>query len=175
MSWRGLAITLFVLLAALLQVGVATQLDVPLIAPDVMVVAVIAVALRRGGTIGAVVGIAAGLLSDLLPPSASLLGVSAISFGVVGGLTGWFASRDKLRNQFNYWRAVGLTVIASVVAILITTGAIALFDSQRLVTNDFALMLLWQGAYATVLAAVLVPLYAWLDRLSAPVNVVSRR
>ncbi|MBM3723612.1 MAG: rod shape-determining protein MreD [Actinobacteria bacterium] len=175
MNWRAVAIAAFILVAALLQVGVATQLGLPLVAPDVMLVAVIAVALRRGGTIGAIVGVAAGLLSDLLPPSASLLGVSAIAFGVVGGVTGWLASRDKKRNQFNYWRAVGFTVIAAIAALLINTGVVAVFDSERLVTNNFVLSLLWQGAYALVLAAVLVPIYAWIDRVTAPVNVVTRR
>lgn len=175
MNWRALAITAFILVAALVQVGVATQLGLPLVAPDVMLVAVIAVALRRGGTIGALVGVAAGLLSDLLPPSASLLGVSAIAFGVVGGVTGWLASRDKKRNQFNYWRAVGFTVIAAVAALLMNTGVVAIFDPERLVTNNFFLALSWQGAYALVLAAVLVPAYAWVDRVTAPLNVVTRR
>lgn len=175
MSWRGVAIAIFIALAALLQSGVSTQLGLPGLAPDVILVAVIAVAIRRGGTVGAIVGVTAGLLVDLSPPSASLLGVSAVAFGLVGGVTGWLASRDRKRNQFNYWRSVGFVAVAAVIAVLINALLIAIFDSTRLVTTDFALNLAWQAAYALVLAALLVPLYGWIDRVTAPVNVVTRK
>lgn len=175
MSLRGLVIALFILGAALIQVGVATRLGLPGAAPDVLLVTVVAIAVQRGGTIGAIVGLGAGLFSDLLPPGAPLLGVSAIIFGLLGGLTGWLTGRDRKRNQITSWRLLFLAGAASVLGVLANAVIIGLLDSERLASPNFVLLLLWQGVYAVILAAVIVPAYAWFDRLTEPTPVVSRR
>lgn len=175
MSLRGVVIALFILVAALLQVGVATRLGLPGAAPDVLLVSVIAIAIQRGGTVGAIVGIGAGLFSDLLPPGAPLVGVSAVIFGLIGGLMGWLVGRDRKRNQVSSWRLLVLTGTGAVVGVLINAVIIGLLDSPRLTSPNFFLMLTWQGLYAIVLAAVIVPLYAWLDQVTEPTPSVSRR
>lgn len=175
MNLRGAVIALFILVAALLQVGVASRLGLPGAAPDVLLVSVIAIAVQRGGTIGAIVGIIAGMFSDLLPPGAPLLGVSAIIFGVLGGLSGWLAGRDRKRNQESSWRVLLFAGLASVAGVLLNTVIIGLLDSQRVASPNFLSLLFWQGVYAMILAAVIVPLYDWLDRLTEPTPVVSRR
>ena len=175
MTLRGLVIAIFIMLAALLQVGVATRVALPGAAPDILLVSVVAVAAQRGGLIGAIVGLGAGLFADLLPPGAPLLGVSAVVLCLVGGLTGWLVNRDRKRNQISSWRLLMLAGAAAVFGVLVYSILIGVLDSQRLTSANFVAMLAWQGLYAVVLAAVIVPLYGWLDRLTAPTPVVSRR
>lgn len=175
MTWRGLAIALFLLVAALLQVGIATRLGLPGAAPDVLVVSVIAIALQRGGTVGAIVGISAGLLSDALPPGVPLFGVTAVVLGIIGGVTGWLANRERDRNQATALRLLFITVIAAVVSVVVNAVLVGLLSSERLVSENFFALLVWQGVYALILAGLIVPLYSWIDRISAPAPVTSRR
>lgn len=75
----------FAVFAALLTVTVLPRFGVPV---DAVAILVVAVALRAGTEAGALMGLATGLLVDLLPPGATPLGVGALSYAVVGAVAG---------------------------------------------------------------------------------------
>ncbi|MFF5250399.1 rod shape-determining protein MreD [Streptosporangium sp. NPDC000095] len=73
----------------ILQVTVVNRLPLPgHAAPDLVLLAVVGYALARGAAAGAVMGFAAGLVSDLLPPAAHLLGHNALVFCLIGFMAG---------------------------------------------------------------------------------------
>ncbi|MGL5828771.1 MAG: rod shape-determining protein MreD, partial [Angustibacter sp.] len=60
-------------------------------APDITLLVVISMAVLRGPRVGLTVGLAAGVLADLVPPSAGLLGWTALAYGAAGALAGrWY-------------------------------------------------------------------------------------
>lgn len=81
---------LAVLLAAtlLLQVTVLPYATVAGVAPNLILVVVVACALSRGAEFGATVGFFAGLLMDLAPPADHVAGRWALALVVVGFLAG---------------------------------------------------------------------------------------
>ncbi|KAB8189304.1 rod shape-determining protein MreD [Nonomuraea phyllanthi] len=80
---------LSVVLALLAQVMLVNRLPLPGGgAPDLVLLAVIGAALGRGAQHGAVLGFCAGLLVDIMPPSAHLVGQYAFALAVVGYVAG---------------------------------------------------------------------------------------
>ena len=67
-AWVVLALVLVIL--AIAQVSLVNFLPTPWAVPDLVVVAVLAVAIARGPLIGGLVGAGAGLILDLIPPAA---------------------------------------------------------------------------------------------------------
>lgn len=86
---RNVAFVMLLLGIMVVQVTVVNRLPLPGQAePDLVLLAVAGYALARGAAAGAVMGFAAGLISDLLPPAAHLLGHNAFVFCLVGFLAG---------------------------------------------------------------------------------------
>jgi rod shape-determining protein MreD len=80
---------LCVLAAVLLQVMLVNRLGLPGGgAPDLVLLAVVAMALLRGPVAGTVIGFCAGLLVDIVPPTAHLVGQYAFVFALVGYVAG---------------------------------------------------------------------------------------
>lgn len=80
---------LSVVLALLAQVMLVNRLPLPGGgAPDLVLLAVIGAALGRGAQHGAVLGFCAGLLVDIMPPTAHLVGQYAFALAVVGYVAG---------------------------------------------------------------------------------------
>ncbi len=75
-------------LAVVLQVAVFAPMRLPGATPDVMILAVLGIALRWGSTSGAVAGFVGGLLLDAAPPSDSTLGRWALVATIIGFLAG---------------------------------------------------------------------------------------
>ncbi|WP_344981185.1 rod shape-determining protein MreD [Streptosporangium fragile] len=77
------------LLVMVVQVTVVNRLPLPgEAAPDLLLLAVVGYALARGAAAGAAMGFAAGLLSDVLPPVAHLLGQNAFVLCLIGFVAG---------------------------------------------------------------------------------------
>ncbi|MEU8381469.1 rod shape-determining protein MreD [Streptosporangium sp. NPDC048865] len=73
----------------IVQVTVVNRLPLPgHAAPDLVLLAVVGYGLARGAAAGAIMGFAAGLVSDLLPPAAHLLGHNALVLCLMGFLAG---------------------------------------------------------------------------------------
>jgi rod shape-determining protein MreD len=85
---RVLLSTLLVITSAVLQVTVVNRLPLPGAGPDLVLLVVIALAMVVGPTAGASIGFGAGLLVDLLPPTATEFGRWALVFCIIGYLAG---------------------------------------------------------------------------------------
>jgi rod shape-determining protein MreD len=76
------------LAAVLLVVALAARHLAPV--PDLVLVLVVAWGLLRGPVVGAVAGLAAGWLLDLVPPGSEVLGQQALVYAAAGLLSGRF-------------------------------------------------------------------------------------
>ncbi|MEO3872927.1 rod shape-determining protein MreD [Nonomuraea sp. B12E4] len=80
---------LSVLLALLAQVMLVNRVPLPAGgAPDLVLLAVIGAALARGPAEGAILGFLAGVLVDIMPPTAHLVGQYAFVLALVGYVAG---------------------------------------------------------------------------------------
>jgi rod shape-determining protein MreD len=137
---------LIVLAAVLAQVLLVNRIPLPGGAsPDLVVLAVIGVAMTRGPETGAVVGFAAGLLADVMPPTAHLLGQYAFVLAIVGYLAG---------------RGLGspaTTVMACVaVAPLLAAGLAGLISDPRVTVTTLTEQVPLSIAYTLILSPVLM-------------------
>jgi rod shape-determining protein MreD len=89
---RALLRTLLVAAAVVLtlgaQVSVLSRLSLPYAQPDLVLLAVLALAGAWGPNLGALTGFAAGLAVDLAPPSVTAAGRHAVVYTLVGALAG---------------------------------------------------------------------------------------
>lgn len=91
LSLLGVLRTVSVLLAALLVATVLPRFGLPVrFLPDLVVVLVVSTAVLRGPTHGALVGLAAGWVVDLVPPAGAPLGVTALLYAGAGAAAGTF-------------------------------------------------------------------------------------
>jgi rod shape-determining protein MreD len=80
---------LAVVVALLAQVMLVNRLPLPAGgAPDLVLLAVVGVALARGPVAGAVLGFFSGLVVDVVPPTAHLMGQYAFVLALVGYVAG---------------------------------------------------------------------------------------
>ncbi|MBS43763.1 MAG: rod shape-determining protein MreD [Nocardioides sp.] len=86
-----------VLVALVLQTSVLPHLAWHGVAPDLVLVVVVAVALTRGAHTGTVVGFAAGVLVDLAPPADHVAGRWALALMLVGYVAGRVAEDRAAR------------------------------------------------------------------------------
>lgn len=85
----GLLRTAAVLVGALAAATLLPRLGVPARAvPDLVVIVVASSAVLRGPTHGALLGLAAGWVVDLVPPGGSPLGVTALLYAAAGAAAG---------------------------------------------------------------------------------------
>lgn len=85
---RVLAAAAAVLLAALLQVSVLSQVSWHGVVPNLVLLVVVAAGLVRGASFAMVLGLAAGLLLDLAPPADHVAGRWALALVLVGLVAG---------------------------------------------------------------------------------------
>ena len=89
----GLALALAGLV--LVQVSLVAFLPTPLVVPDVVIVAVLAVAHAHGSVVGGLAGAWAGLLLDLAPPAAGPLGGWTLVLCAAGAALGRVADINR--------------------------------------------------------------------------------
>lgn len=85
---RVLAAAAAVLVAALLQVSVLSQVSWHGVVPNLVLLVVVAAGLVRGASFAMVLGLAAGLLLDLAPPADHVAGRWALALVLVGLVAG---------------------------------------------------------------------------------------
>ncbi|WP_153397500.1 rod shape-determining protein MreD [Ornithinicoccus halotolerans] len=143
-----------------LLLGVAACLPVALtsvlpVAPDVVLLVVVALALVHGPTAGALAGLAGGWAVDLVPPGGDPLGAGALAYCAAGAVVG------ALR-RYASWSPL-LPLVATALA---AAGLQALRGVLALAGVGWATAgTLGVAAVVTVVAgAVLVPLLVALDR-----------
>jgi rod shape-determining protein MreD len=160
MTGTRLALTAaLVLLAQLLDVGVLDRLPVGGTSADLLVIVVVASALAGGSVAGATVGVCAGLLADLTPPAAGLLGVNALAYAIAGAVAGrWHRPGGSADSS------VVLALVAAPVAAVLMTAVHLLFGLGRHSLEHAALTCAVAAVAAVVLGSVVLPALAALDR-----------
>jgi rod shape-determining protein MreD len=165
MAWvRAMLLVALVVTALILELTVLPLFHLPGAVPDLLVVTVIAFGVAAGPLRGATAGFVAGVLLDLAPPAAGVLGLSAVVFVVVGYVAGLMgANRD--RSPVVLVLGTGLLAGAAVLALALVGGVVG---DPRVTWGRIPGLMLTQTAYAVVLAAFVVPLVGTLWRRVAP-------
>ncbi|WP_113698784.1 rod shape-determining protein MreD [Nonomuraea lactucae] len=140
---------LIVLATVLVQVIMVNRVALPGGAtPDLVVLAVIGVAMARGPAAGAVIGFCAGLLVDVMPPTAHLLGHYAFVLAIVGYLAG---------------RGLGTPVttvmLCVVIAPLLAAGLGGLISDPRVTVGTLTDQVPLTIAYTLILSPIVMWLY----------------
>lgn len=149
-----------VLLAQLVDVAVLDRWQVAGTTLDLVLLVVVASALVGGSVHGAVVGVCAGLLADLTPPGAGLLGVSAVAYGLAGAAAG----RWQRRSGRGAETTVPLAVAAAGAGAVLTTAVHLLFGWGRYGAQQAALLGGAAVLVAVAVGVVVLPLLLALDR-----------
>jgi rod shape-determining protein MreD len=147
-----------VLTALLLQDTVFTQLPLPGVAPDLLLVVVVAYALIEGPLSGMTTGFVAGLLADSLADHQ--LGRLALAYAVMGYLTG-FIEDDTERSILLPFAAVAAGAAGAVV---LFAGEGMLLGDPRVTLHAVGRSLASSVPYAVVLTPFVVPVLSALAR-----------
>ena len=163
---RGLLASVVLLTALLVQVGVVNPLDLPVGHPDLVLLCVVALALAAGPSWGTVVGFAAGLAADVMPPADHALGRLAMAYALVGYAAGLLEDLEE--------RSVVTTVAvvagASAAVVLVFAGVGALLGDARVDATSVADSLIATILYDVILAPFVVPLVSGAARRAEPVT-----
>ncbi|GII81083.1 hypothetical protein Sru01_60650 [Sphaerisporangium rufum] len=145
---RAMAAVLLGALIMIVQVTIVNRLPLPGGGgPDLILMGVVMFALARGAVPGGVTGFVVGLVTDVLPPAAHVMGQYALVFCVVGFLVGRAAERAP--------GSSALTVILAVLAApLLAAGVGGLIGDPR--AGWGALLRVWPSLvmYNLVVAAL---------------------
>jgi rod shape-determining protein MreD len=149
-----------IFVAAIVQVTLLSQINVSYGAPDLVLVALVAVALLRGTIYGAAAGFAAGLVVDTA--TLQTLGVTSLLLTIAGywiGRYGETTGRDRTHAPF---------VSVAVVTVLYSLGALILHymlgdpvSAQRVLIDALPFELLFN-------LALTLPVYALCRRIFRP-------
>jgi rod shape-determining protein MreD len=135
-------------LLVLAVVSVAAAARTPLLLPDLVLPLVVAGGLVVGGARGALLGLGAGWLVDLVPPGATVLGTGALAYAACGLLAG--AGRRAGLASWRWGAVVG--TLAS--AVLVGGGLlVALLEGSAVSLTDLGVRLV----LTALLCAVAVP------------------
>jgi rod shape-determining protein MreD len=158
--YRRAALCVAVVFTAIaVQLVVLNRLPLPGVAPDLVLVAVVGLALTYGALPGGVCGFCAGLALDLAPPADHVVGRDAFVLCLVGYAAGgwWRRTPPVARSAPLALVVVGAAAIGScavtlAIAVLVGEAAVGdgLFTVAWTLTSD--------GLYALVLAIAVVPI-----------------
>ena len=153
---RWLRYFLVILTLVVLQTALFPDLRVFGAAPDLLLVAAIAVGYERGPEAGAVFGFAGGLAIDCF--LSSPLGVSALAFSLVGYGVGVFQS-GLLRSS--RWIAPVLGGIGGLVGGALWVVIAAVAGQEDLITGYSARIIVIAAVYDALLALLIFPFVHW--------------
>ena len=160
---RVLLCVALVLTAAVLQVTVVNRLPLPGTGPDLVLLVVIGLALIVGPTAGASIGFGAGLLVDLMPPTATEVGRWAFVFCVVGYLAGQVQLDVRRSVWVVMWAVAGLSLLAP----LLFAGLGLLFGDERIEGQLVVATTISTVLYDLLLAPFVIPGVTALARRTA--------
>jgi rod shape-determining protein MreD len=154
MRWTAyLALAIGLTTALILQVGVLADLGLPLAAPDLLLVVVVAVAVGWGATPGMVLGFILGLASDLVPPATDAIGREAFVLCLVG----YLAARAAPRVRGSALRQMTLIgCLAAVATFVYALVGLASGDAS-LPWSSLPAAAAGSALYAAVLAPFVIP------------------
>ncbi|GAA2746073.1 hypothetical protein GCM10009868_30090 [Terrabacter aerolatus] len=136
----GVLRTAYVVVAALLVATLLPRLGVPPPwVPDLVLVGVVATAVLRGPVHGALVGLLAGWVVELVPPAGNPIGLTALVTMVAGLVAGLFrrtSSRSRLRAPAALLAASAVVLAGHLGSAVVADGSVEVVDglSRLLVT-----------------------------------------
>lgn len=158
------AVALIILVAVMLQISVMPFIRVAGGMPDVLVGAVVAVALLRGSLVGVVAGAAGGLLVELTSPVGTLGALGLIYLAI-----GWGAGRLCGRDEFDGLLGALAVCIAGEIVVQFGEAFVQVMFARSLDPGDVLRATL---ASVILTALVSVPVVAIVRRiLGEPVTV----
>ena len=152
----GVLRTAYVLVAALVSATLLPRLGVaPQWVPDLVLVGVVATAVLRGPVHGALVGLLAGWVVELVPPVGSPIGLIALVM-MAGGLAGGFfrrpSSRSRPRAPAALLAAAGVVLVGRLASTVLAEGSVDLGDG------------VWRLVSTLAVGVLLLPAFLALDR-----------
>jgi rod shape-determining protein MreD len=161
---------LLLVVALAAQLSVLARLPLPGATPDLLLLAVVSLALAHGPGFGLVSGFAAGLASDLVPPADHAVGRWALVLTLVGYFAG-LAHGESRRSAFVPLFVVAVSAAASV---LLYAGLGALLDDPHVTWPAVSEILPTAVLYCVVLSAFVVPAVLRLSDRFEPDPLVRR-
>lgn len=159
LSMLGLLRAAYTVVAALVVTTVLPRLGVPSrFVPDLVLIGVVATAVIRGRVHGALVGLAAGWVVELVPPVAKPLGLAALTLMVAGIVAGSFrrsSSRSLLRP---------VAALAAAAAVVIAGEGASAVVAEGNVDLTSTLSVLSTLAVTLAVGVALLPLMVIVDR-----------
>jgi len=157
------------LLAVLLQVGLAPALSIGGVVPNFLLLVTVTLALVEGPNWGATAGFAAGLLFDLL--GSGPIGPMALVLAVVGYVAGMLSA-----NMFAEGWLLPLTVlaVASVATGMAYGLLITIFGGAGSFWQAFVSVVLPEALYNVALGLLFYPVLARFLRRDRPMNTFRR-
>lgn len=146
--------------ALVIQSSIFARLGLPGATPDIMLVAVLVIALVAGPMVGAAVGFAGGVLVDVAPPAAGSLGQTAAIYALAGFAIG-HASFEPGRID-----AAAVLTVSGVASIVVFVQAVlsTLLGQTEVTWSLVPLLVVTQFVYSALLALILVPALGLLYR-----------
>lgn len=149
--------TALVLFAALvLQLGLFDQLRVFSVHAELLLAVAVATAVAWGAERGAIVGFAAGLLTDLILPGR--FGVTALAYGLTGYGIGLLSDGVARRSRLIDAALMGFGGVAGILAYVLIA---ALFGESTLGDDRLWSIVGIVTAWNVVLSPILVPVARW--------------
>jgi rod shape-determining protein MreD len=146
------------LLIVVIQTTLVRFVAIADITPDLPLLWVIVIAIRRGQIAGTVAGFSIGLLLDLLSGSDSMLGLSALTKTASGFVAGYFYNENKTLQTLGGYALILITLLVSTLHNL-------LYFFVFLQGTDSGLSgVLFRYGIPTTLytaAAALLPMFVW--------------
>ena len=143
-----------------MQFSVVNRMPFPGAGPDLLVLAVVSIALARGPDVGLVFGFAMGLVADLAPPADHTLGRLALAYALAG-YVGGLLSDDAARSAFLPIGVVGLGAVVAEGTFAIVG---ALLGDERITTTALAHNVPSSVLYDVVLAPFVIPVIGAVSR-----------
>lgn len=153
-----LALTVFG--GSVVQVALGSTLRIADVAPDIPLIVVVMLALRRGPEFGCLAGLASGLLQDA--STGGLLGVQALTKALIGFAIGAMGTRLSVTSPLV--QVPGL-VILTVVEALARFALLQIFRFPAPFSELMVYQVLPQALYNGFLGAAVVLALTWTDSL----------
>jgi rod shape-determining protein MreD len=150
---RRIRLGLVVVVCVILQTTLFTHLQIDGVAPDIGLVAVLAVAYEDGADTGAIYGFIMGLAVDLFLTTP--LGLSALSFAITGYAVGVFQAGVVRTTP---WLAPILGGLGGLFGGLVFITAGAIVGEDGMLSADSVRIVLIAAAYDAVIAPLVFPL-----------------
>ncbi len=160
---RGIRLALFLVGVVLLQTAVFPHLRIAGVAPEIGLVATVAVAFTAGPEAGAVFGFAAGLALDLF--LSTPLGLSALAWSVTGYGVGVLQGAVL---RASWWFPIALTFVAGVFGGLVFCVVGAIVGQGQLWGFTALRTVLVAALYGAVLAPIVFPIVRFAIHADGP-------